>query len=705
MAKDGGYILPTNPNVEETTCINLIVPNDPEYRRAVWGALWRLTFKSEWHKGDEAVIDTVVNRMQEMWWSSVEAWNEEGGGCVSFDIRVIGGMLQKTYDGTTWLDVSPIQVGDPIQSVEAFTLPAGDPATATLINGVLTLGIPQGYQGLQGVQGEPGTNGTAGAAGADATMPVGTVVWYAGSNPPSGWYPCIGLSMEITAFPDLYAAIGTTYGVGTSPPDTFQIPDLRDRFIKGSLANLGTIGGQATTTLGVNNLPAHNHSHSHTVAPHIHDIQARTSSGFGNTERLAATNTGGTSVLRQTEQNAQQVTSTDATNTGGGEAFSNEPEYMLLQPIICVVPNSPLNVEFQVTACELEWRKDGGAWSTLVDLTTCTTPGAQGAQGIQGVQGVPGDCECSDSPPPIASDQETWCGIANTITAYMNVYLEDLLDRIDATTSIAQAASSLFGTIPVIGWETDAVVETITEATNATTNGVRADITQATIDLARDELFTLLVANGGYSFAVLEQWRDEQALYWALQLNTGMVVYMSVVNDLSSSDWSRQAYLGSLAPSTECEETVPCESTIQRRWFPPEQNMTDPEADGTISPAPPSTFECGVEWIMGAYAGGTTVTFTLDTPLPANAVEIAVYVTEVAPGNFQTPDAMQVLINGEDVGTDWTGGFTNTCLAGTDGWTSSNGNFQTMVETVTFTFPATRAQWWLRHIYFEECIP
>jgi hypothetical protein len=50
-----------------------------------------------------------------------------------------------------------------IQSAQATTLAAGDPATAVIEGGVLKLGIPRGQTGAQGVAGAQGAKGETGA--------------------------------------------------------------------------------------------------------------------------------------------------------------------------------------------------------------------------------------------------------------------------------------------------------------------------------------------------------------------------------------------------------------------------------------------------------------------------------------------------------------------------------------------------------------
>lgn len=55
-------------------------------------------------------------------------------------------------------------------------------------------------------------------------VPIGTIAAFGGVNLPAGWMMCNGSSLSSTTFPDLYKAIGTTWGgIG----DNFKVPDLR----------------------------------------------------------------------------------------------------------------------------------------------------------------------------------------------------------------------------------------------------------------------------------------------------------------------------------------------------------------------------------------------------------------------------------------------------------------------------------------------
>jgi len=62
-----------------------------------------------------------------------------------------------------------------------------------------------------------------------ALVPIGAVMPYAGTTAPSGYLLCDGSEQSIALYPDLYTAIGTTFGTGVNP-STFKLPDLRGRF-------------------------------------------------------------------------------------------------------------------------------------------------------------------------------------------------------------------------------------------------------------------------------------------------------------------------------------------------------------------------------------------------------------------------------------------------------------------------------------------
>ena len=72
-------------------------------------------------------------------------------------------------------------------------------------------------------------------------LPAATVHAFAGTTAPEGWAMCDGSAVSRTEYAALFAAIGTTYGVGDGST-TFNLPDMRGEFLRG-LDNMGTAAG------------------------------------------------------------------------------------------------------------------------------------------------------------------------------------------------------------------------------------------------------------------------------------------------------------------------------------------------------------------------------------------------------------------------------------------------------------------------------
>lgn len=80
---------------------------------------------------------------------------------------------------------------------------------------------------------------------AQALLPVGAVVDFAGSAPPAGYLLCNGQSVTTATYPNLFAVIGYTYG-GSGP--NFNVPYFTGRVSLGATNaapyTLGSMGGQ-----------------------------------------------------------------------------------------------------------------------------------------------------------------------------------------------------------------------------------------------------------------------------------------------------------------------------------------------------------------------------------------------------------------------------------------------------------------------------
>ena len=110
------------------------------------------------------------------------------------------------------------------------------------------------------------------------TLPVGSVVEYASDTIPENWLLCDGRAVSRTTYAQLFKVIGTTWGAGDGST-TFNLPSKLGLVTVGKNSNdtsfktLNTKGGNKTTTLTSEQLPAHTHSvpaHSHGLNSHTH---------------------------------------------------------------------------------------------------------------------------------------------------------------------------------------------------------------------------------------------------------------------------------------------------------------------------------------------------------------------------------------------------------------------------------------------------
>jgi len=94
---------------------------------------------------------------------------------------------------------------------------------------------------------------------------LASIILFAGNFAPRGWYFCQGQLLSIAQNTALFSLLGTIYG--GNGQTTFALPDLRGRAPIGAgqgpglpYYTQGEIGGTPSTTLLVNNMPAHNHT-------------------------------------------------------------------------------------------------------------------------------------------------------------------------------------------------------------------------------------------------------------------------------------------------------------------------------------------------------------------------------------------------------------------------------------------------------------
>lgn len=163
--------------------------------------------------------------------------------------------------------------------------------------------------------------GLTGDTGPDRPLIAGVISIFAGTIPPSGWMLCDGAAISRTTYAELFAAIGTTYGIGDGTT-TFNVPDFRGRVPTGfdanqdEFRNLGDKGGAKTHTLTVNEMP----SHSHTIK------------GFSGVDDLNFTGSSGAFAASDALGAYDQQTQ----STGGGAPHNNLQPYNVVNYIISI---------------------------------------------------------------------------------------------------------------------------------------------------------------------------------------------------------------------------------------------------------------------------------------------------------------------------------------------------------------------------------
>lgn len=93
----------------------------------------------------------------------------------------------------------------------------------------------------------------------EATIPAGMVQFFAMSTAPAWWLKADGALVSRTAYSALFAAIGTTFGVGDGST-TFGLPDLRGEFIRGFDDGKGTDGSRVFGSVQASQMQSHTHT-------------------------------------------------------------------------------------------------------------------------------------------------------------------------------------------------------------------------------------------------------------------------------------------------------------------------------------------------------------------------------------------------------------------------------------------------------------
>ncbi len=190
--------------------------------------------------------------------------------------------------------------------------------------------------------------GEGGGGGGGGGFDPGDLKWSARTSAPAGWLVADGATVSRTAYPGLFAAIGTLYGTGDGVT-TFKLPDYTGRFMLGMDGPhpAGSSGGVENKALTAAQVPKHTHSINHdhpsftTAAGGTHDHALRLSNSAGSATStvdrggsLATTQAGPIDSSSHTHAIDVPAYVGQSGDGGGGEAFSIMPPYTTALPLI-----------------------------------------------------------------------------------------------------------------------------------------------------------------------------------------------------------------------------------------------------------------------------------------------------------------------------------------------------------------------------------
>lgn len=118
-------------------------------------------------------------------------------------------------------------------------------------------------------------------------LPSGAIQDFAMNVAPAGWLVCDGTAYSRTTYASLFAAVGTTWGVGDGST-TFNVPDFRGTMRKTWDNGAGIDPARVFASFQNDTLPVHNHTqnaHTHTVTDpgHFHGYQSPGGAGQSTT--------------------------------------------------------------------------------------------------------------------------------------------------------------------------------------------------------------------------------------------------------------------------------------------------------------------------------------------------------------------------------------------------------------------------------------
>jgi microcystin-dependent protein len=251
--------------------------------------------------------------------------NSDGLNQADDHMRLIKAAVKATFPAV----ISPATRGPLTGSLHGFLADAGSAAApAYSFSGGLTMGF-------YAINFSTSVIGVSGTLRGNGLVNPGAIMDFGFASPPTGWFACDGSAVSRTAYADLFAAIGITWGAGDGST-TFNLPNLINRYRRHR--DGGTLAGAVGNLQGPTNL-THTHGvvgstgtqdtdHTHTFsgntgamsanASHTHGVSAGVKGGVTNSGLQG----GGTFVGPTNGGGATGDITINSTNTDHTHAFS-----------------------------------------------------------------------------------------------------------------------------------------------------------------------------------------------------------------------------------------------------------------------------------------------------------------------------------------------------------------------------------------------
>ena len=261
---------------------------------------------------DMDIIDSTVKAVSDV----ANAALPRSGGTMTGAITFAGS--QPTATTST---PGIVALNDTVGSTSTTT--AATANAVTNVSNVANAALPKAGGTMTGsltLAADPSTNLQAATkqyvdtAASGSSTPSGAVMAFARITAPTGWLSCDGSAVSRTTYAALFAAIGTLYGAGDGST-TFNIPDYRGYFLRGTGTNGdGAVGPSVGTKQADSYL---NHSHTVTDPGHVHPVNYNNgpnpTSVFGNSPLYDSAPAG------KTTASATTGVTVNASTTGGTE--------------------------------------------------------------------------------------------------------------------------------------------------------------------------------------------------------------------------------------------------------------------------------------------------------------------------------------------------------------------------------------------------